>query len=157
MKNDFVEPASLFEHTICERPFVSATIILKNLRVPSVIGVYEHEKTRAQTLKLDLELSLRSANASISDKLHDTVDYDQLIKMIREFALKHTHELLERFTYALAQHLLANFPLKHVQITAWKEIAAHAPTDIAVRVNMTAGESWQQSTPRGFEDDRYND
>ncbi len=136
---------------------MSATIILKNLRVPSVIGVYEREKTAAQTLKLDLELSLRSANASISDKLHDTVDYDALIKSIREFASTHTHELLERFTYNLAQYLLANFPLKHVQITAWKDIAAHAPTDIAVRVNMAAGETWQQSTPRGFEDDRYND
>ena len=136
---------------------MSATIILKNLRVPSVIGVYEQEKTAAQTLKLDLELSLRSANASISDKLRDTVDYDEVIKSIREFARTHTHELLERFTYALAQHLLAGFPLKHVQITAWKEIVAHAPTDIAVRVNMAAGESWQHHTSRGFEDDRYND
>ncbi len=136
---------------------MSATIILKNLRVASVIGVYEREKAAAQTLKLDLELSLRSANASISDNLRDTVDYDTLIKAIREFARAHTHELLERFTYALAQHLLASFPLKHVQITAWKEIAAHAPTDIAVRVNMAAGESWRMSPPRGFEDDRYND
>ena len=136
---------------------MSATIILKNLRVPSVIGVYEREKTAAQTLKLDLELSLRSANASISDKLRDTVDYDALIRAIREFAAKHTHELLERFTYALAQQLLASFPLKHVQITAWKEIAAHAPTDIAVRVNMAAGENWDQSAARRFEDDRYND
>ena len=141
---------------------MSATIILKNLRVPSVIGVYDQEKAAAQTLKLDLELSLRSANASISDKLRDTVDYDTVIKAIREFARTHTHELLERFTYALAQQLLASFPLKHVQITAWKEIAAHAPTDIAVRVNMAAGESWRMRTPRGFEDggfedDRYND
>ena len=136
---------------------MSATIILKNLRVASVIGVYEREKAAAQTLKLDLELSLRSANASISDSLRDTVDYDTLIKVIREFARTHTHELLERFTYALAQHLLTSFPLKHIQITAWKEIAAHAPTDIAVRVNMAAGESWQQTRPRGFEDDSYND
>jgi dihydroneopterin aldolase len=136
---------------------VSATIILKNLRVQSVIGVYEREKAAAQTLKLDMELSLRSANASISDNLRDTVDYDTLIKAIREFARTHTHELLERFTYALAQQLLASFPLKHVQITAWKEIAAQAPTDIAVRVNMAAGESWRMSTQHGFEDDRYND
>lgn len=136
---------------------MSATIILKNLRVSSVIGVYEREKTAPQTLKLDLELSLRSANASISDKLHDTVDYDTLIKAIREFSRTHTHELLERFTYALAQHLLASFPLKHIQITAWKEIAAQAPTDIAVRVNMAAGERWQQNAASGFEDDRYND
>lgn len=136
---------------------MSATIILKNLRVPSVIGVYQREKNAAQILKLDLELSLRIANASISDKLRDTVDYDELIKSIREFASTHVHELLERFTYALAQHLLANYPLKHVQITAWKEIPAHAPTDIAVRVNMAAGESWQQTVAHGFEDDRYND
>jgi 7,8-dihydroneopterin aldolase/epimerase/oxygenase len=142
--------------------FVSATILLKNVRVASVIGVYDHEKSAPQELKLDLELSLRSAGASLSDELRDTVDYDVLIKAIRQFGAAHQHELLERFTYALAQHLLAGFPLKHVQITAWKKIAVHAPTDIAVRVNMAAGESWQLDEralehARDDAEDRYND
>ncbi len=141
---------------------MSATILLKNVRVTSVIGVYEHEKTAPQELKLDLELSLRSAGASLSDELRDTVDYDVLLKDIREFGAAHQHELLERFTYALAQHLLARFPLKHVQITAWKKIAVHAPTDIAVRVNMAAGENWRvderaMRDARADFEDRYND
>jgi 7,8-dihydroneopterin aldolase/epimerase/oxygenase len=141
---------------------MSATILLKNIRVATVIGVYDHEKNAPQELKLDLELSLRSAGASLSDELRDTVDYDVLIKNIREFGTAHAHELLERFTYALAQHLLQLFALKHVQITAWKKIAVHAPTDIAVRVNMAAGEIWRLDDQaairsRQDEEDRYND
>jgi 7,8-dihydroneopterin aldolase/epimerase/oxygenase len=146
---------------------LSASIILKNLRVPTVIGVYDREKTAPQTLKLDLELSLKSAGASLSDQLRDTVDYDTLIADVRQFGKTRQHELLESFTYQLAQHLLKGFPLKHVQITAWKDIAVHAPTDIAVRVNMTAGEQWQASdhpqssefasSARPTDEDRYND
>jgi 7,8-dihydroneopterin aldolase/epimerase/oxygenase len=133
---------------------LSASIILKNLRVPTVIGVYDREKVGPQTLKLDLELSLRSAVASISDRLRDTVDYDTLISAVRSFGAHKQHELLESFTYELAQHLLASFALKQVQITAWKDIAVHAPTDIAVRVNMAAGEQWREVIA---EEDRFND
>jgi 7,8-dihydroneopterin aldolase/epimerase/oxygenase len=149
---------------------LSATIILKNLRVPTVIGVYDREKTAPQTLKLDLELSLASAGASLSDKLRDTVDYDDLMKAIRSFAAQQTHELLESFTYELAQRLLAGFPLKHVQITAWKDIAVHAPTEIAVKVSMAAGERWRlamrdtsdmsldrEARNRITDEDRFND
>jgi 7,8-dihydroneopterin aldolase/epimerase/oxygenase len=139
---------------------LSATIILKNLRVPTLIGVYDREKTAPQTLKLDLQLALRSAGGSLTDKLRDTVDYDELIQAIRQFASTGAHELLESFTYELAQMLLARFPLKHAQITAWKAIAAHAPTDIAVQVNMAAGESWVNNAPTRLhfsEEDRFND
>jgi 7,8-dihydroneopterin aldolase/epimerase/oxygenase len=140
---------------------LSASIILKNLRVPTVIGVYDREKTAPQTLKLDLELSLKNAGASLSDQLRDTVDYDTLIADVRQFGKTRQHELLESFTYQLALHLLKNFPLKHVQITAWKDIAVHAPTDIAVRVNMAAGEQWQMDDSgrheRMTDEDRYND
>jgi 7,8-dihydroneopterin aldolase/epimerase/oxygenase len=138
---------------------LSASIILKNLRVPTVIGVYDREKTAPQTLKLDLELSLQNASASLSDRLRDTVDYDVLISSVRRFGSSQKHELLESFTYELAQHLLSQFPLKHVQITAWKDIAVHAPTDIAVRVNMTAGELWKlaPAAQRTVDEDRFND
>jgi 7,8-dihydroneopterin aldolase/epimerase/oxygenase len=136
---------------------MSATIILRNLRVQASIGVYPHEKHGAQTLKLDMELTLSSVQASVTDRLRDTVDYDVLIRAVQQFATREHQDLLERFTYDLAQHLLANFPLARADITAWKNIAAHAPTEIAVRVNMQAGESWRSSAAKHDEDERYND
>lgn len=134
---------------------MSASIILKNLRVATLIGVYDFEKDAPQALRLDLELALKTTAASLSDKLRDTVDYDAVVAAIRRFASGKGHELLESFTYEMAQMLLNQFPLKHVRITAWKTIAAHAPTEIAVRVVMAAGERWTYDDTN--EDDRFND
>lgn len=134
---------------------MSASIILKNLRVATVIGVYDFEKGAPQGLRLDLELALKSASASLSDKLRDTVDYDAVVAAIRRFASSKAHELLESFTYEMAQMLLNQFPLRHARVTAWKSIAAHAPTEIAVRVAMAAGERWNFDDDN--EDDRFND
>jgi 7,8-dihydroneopterin aldolase/epimerase/oxygenase len=141
---------------------MSASIILKNLRVHTVIGVYDQEKLAPQALRLDLELRLQSAQASITDRLRDTIDYDSVIRNIREFSNQSSFELLERYTYQLARHLLQQFPLANADITAWKSIAIHAPTEIAVRVQMQAGEDWQHSADphrnqRAFDDEYYND
>ena len=40
------------------------TILIKNLRVDTVIGVYDHEKLAPQSLKLDLELRLDARRAA---------------------------------------------------------------------------------------------
>ena len=54
------------------------TILIKNLRVETLIGVYEHEKQAPQALKLDLELRLDARRAAFSDALSDTIDYDEV-------------------------------------------------------------------------------
>ena len=115
---------------------MSATIVLRNVTVPARIGVYDVEKTAPQPLRLDLELKLSSPRASLSDRLRDTVDYDGLISRVREFALAQHFELLESLSYQLARTLLQEFPFAAVEIVAWKHIAIHHPTDIAVKVQM---------------------
>ncbi len=112
------------------------TIVIKNLRVDTVIGVYAHEKTAPQSLKLDLELRLDARRAAHSDALVDTVDYDEVCASVRDFGRRHQFELLERFTHELSGELMRRFPLRSLSLTAWKSIAGLLPAEIAVRVEM---------------------
>jgi dihydroneopterin aldolase len=112
------------------------TILIKNLRVDTVIGVYEHEKTAPQALKLDLELRLDARRAAHSDALADTVDYDEVCAAVREFGRRQQFELLERFTHELSGELMRRFPLRSLSLTAWKTIVGLLPAEIAVRVDM---------------------
>ncbi len=112
------------------------TILIKNLRVNTVIGVYEEEKQAAQTLKLDIELSLDARRAARSDELDDTVDYDQVCAMARRFGETRETELLERFTYELGCELIQRFPVRSLVLTAWKSVTGLLPAEIAVRVEM---------------------
>lgn len=129
------------------------TILIKNLRVDTVIGVYEHEKTAPQALKLDLELRLDARRAAHSDALADTVDYDEVCAGVRDFGRRHQFELLERFTYELSAELMRRFPLRSLSLTAWKSIAGLLPAEIAVRVEMDR----QALEQAQADEDRLND
>lgn len=129
------------------------TILIKNLRVDTVIGVYDHEKDAPQALRLDLELRLDAGRAARSDALADTVDYDEVCAAVREFGRRQRHELLERFTHELAGELMRRFPLRSLSLTAWKSVAGLLPAEIAVRVDID-----RAAIERALaDDDRYND
>lgn len=124
------------------------TILIKNLRVETVIGVYAHEKSGPQALRLDLELHLDGGRAARSDALSDTVDYDEVCTRIRRFGREERHDLLERFVHRLAGELMRAFPLRSLTLTAWKHIEAWLPAEIAVRVDVDRA---------GFERARWDD
>lgn len=129
------------------------TILIKNLRVDTMIGVYEHEKLAPQALKLDLELRLDARRAAQTDALIDTVDYDEVCAKVRDFGRRHQHDLLERFTHELAGDLMRRFPLRSVSLTAWKSIAGLLPAEIAVKVEMDRAAMEQAQA----DEDRFND
>ena len=63
-------------------------VFLKELRIETVIGVYDWEREIKQTVVLDLEMSADVAKAAASDHIDDTLDYvekmDDLFKKIKE-------------------------------------------------------------------------
>jgi len=136
---------------------MSATIILRNVRIPTIIGVYDEEKLAPQALKLDLELRLKDQRGSLSDQLRDTVDYDEVIRSLKDFGLSNSHELLEKFAYQAAQMLAKRFLLQTVDLTVWKTIAAHAPIEIAVKITLQSGDDWQSREWGSWREDSLND
>lgn len=129
------------------------TILIKNLRVDTMIGVYEHEKLAPQALKVDLELRLDARRAAQTDDLIDTVDYDEVCAKVRDFGRRHQHDLLERFTHELAGDLMRRFPLRSISLTAWKSIAGLLPAEIAVKVEIDRAAMEQAQA----DEDRFND
>ena len=129
------------------------TILIKNLRVDTVIGVYADEKLAPQSLKVDLELRLDARRASRTDALVDTVDYDEVCACARRYGQSQQAELLERFTYDLGCELMRRFPLRSLTLTAWKSVAGLLPAEIAVKVELDrdAIEAAQAA------EDRHND
>lgn len=127
-----------------------ATIILRNLKVPTIVGVYPSERTAEQVLRLDMELHLARSTAMRTDALSDTVDYDEVAKLVRSFGKLRRAELLESFAYDLGQELMRRFPLRGVEITAWKNVAGLLPAEVAVRVHIDRHE--YERVHHGYDD-----
>lgn len=78
-------------------------IILKNLRLRGIIGVYAWERSRPQEMIVHLTLFTDTRRAGQSDDLSDCVDYDALAQKIQAHAETAARKTIE----ALAEDLAA--------------------------------------------------
>ncbi len=77
-------------------------IYIKDLHIDTLIGVYAEERTHKQRLLLELEVGIPHKHAFVSDRLGDTIDYVDVVALIKREAASQHFQLLER----LAQHLV---------------------------------------------------
>jgi dihydroneopterin aldolase len=112
-------------------------VFVTGLSLHAFHGVMEHESTVGQTFMLDLELDLDLAQASRSDKLADTVGYDQVVEVAsRAFTGQHC-KLVESAAGAVADAILTAFPqVASVRVTVHKPHAPIAATFADVGVTI---------------------
>jgi len=83
-------------------------IKIKNLRLYTYIGIYQHEKLIKQELCLNLIITTNNTNACISDNIADTIDYGKIYNIIKDFSQNHKCELLEKFAYDLLKLIMSD-------------------------------------------------
>jgi len=100
-------------------------VFVTGLCVHAYHGVMEHEGTVGQTFRLDLVLDVDLSAASRSDKLADTVGYDQVVDVATVAFCTRRHRLVEAAAGEVAEAVLGRFPqVSRVQVTVHKP---HAP------------------------------
>lgn len=98
-----------------------ATIRLEGLAVFGHHGARPFEKEAGQRLDVDLELVTLDDRAEASDKLSDAVDYDRLYQTVREVIEDRSFHLLEALSAAVADTILAGFPVRRVRVRIAKQ------------------------------------
>ena len=95
-------------------------IFLRELKVETLIGVYEWEKRVPQTLQLDLEIALPSSRACQSDNINDALDYSQVAQHIQAVLSEGHFSLLETLAEHIAQIILKDFNAPWVKVSVAK-------------------------------------
>ena len=91
-------------------------IFLRELRVETLIGVYQWEKRVPQTLQLDLEIAMPNSRACHSDDIADAIDYAKIVRHIQEVLSSRHFNLLEALAEHIAQILLTDFNAPWVKV-----------------------------------------
>ena len=100
------------------------SIRINNLKVPARHGVYEFEKEKDGIFEIDLELFSSLYKSGDSDKLEDTINYQDIIDTaIEAFTLKQ-FSLVEAAAQSVCNSLLNEFEIDSVTIRVRKP---HAP------------------------------
>ena len=95
-------------------------IFLRELKVETLIGVYEWEKRVPQTLQIDLEIALPDSRACETDDIKDALDYADIVRDIQSALASRHFNLLEALAETIAQMLLNDFKAPWVKVSVAK-------------------------------------
>ncbi len=95
-------------------------IHLNNMVFYGYHGVLDSEKELGQRFIVDLRLYLDLAPAGQSDDLKHTVNYAEVYSTIKAVVENRRYQLIEALAEALAQQVLAQFPVEKVAVALRK-------------------------------------
>jgi dihydroneopterin aldolase len=125
-----------------EEGFETVTIEISGLSLYTHHGVSEAEREIGQRLLLDLRLDVGETDATVTDRVEDTVDYAEVCQLVALVAQQRSYKTLERLCSAIADRLLGDFDIEGVWVKASKpEPPIPLPVDdVSVEVWREAGE-----------------
>lgn len=110
------------------------TILIRQLKIQTVIGVYPVERQFEQTLLIDLDLATDAAKVANTDSLADALNYAGIATFIETFASTHHFQMIETFAERLSQALAQTFGIEGQIITVYKPGAVLTAQTVGIRI-----------------------
>ncbi len=119
-----------------ERSEPEVTIEISGLSLFTHVGVTEAEREVGQRLLLDLRLDVGDCDATVTDRIEDTVDYAEVCDTANLVAQQRTYKTLERLCAAIAEQLLERYGAHAVWVKAAKPEPplVHNVSEVSVEV-----------------------
>ena len=112
-------------------------IILTDLRVDAVIGIWDWEKRNSQSISIHLEMQTDTKKISQSDSIEDALDYKAVSKRAKQFIQDSQFNLIETLAENLAQIILEEFNVQWLRLSISKPYAIRDSKNIGVCIERT--------------------
>lgn len=113
------------------------TIFLKDLRVDTVVGIWEWERRIRQTVSIDLNMGFDISAAAASDSIEDTLNYKLVAKRVQQFVGQSSFKLVETLAERIAGIVLDEFDVEWVEVRVNKPRAIRGADDVGVRIRRS--------------------
>tara|TARA_R110000782_G_scaffold16338_14_gene46960 strand:- start:1685 stop:2044 length:360 start_codon:yes stop_codon:yes gene_type:complete len=109
-------------------------IFLNELKVDTIIGIWEWERRIRQTVVIDLEMSADIAKAAATDEVADTLNYKSVAKRIQDFVAGSSFQLVETLAEKIAGIVRDEFDVQWVRVKVNKPGAIRGSKDVGVLI-----------------------
>jgi len=109
-------------------------IYLNDLRIDTVIGIFDWERRVKQTISLDIEMATDIRKAASSDTIDDTLDYKAVAKRIIAFVEQSEFQLVETLAERICEIILTEFNVPWVKLRLNKQGAVRGARDVGVLI-----------------------
>ncbi len=141
------EPEDDFEDDLDEDPLdddrqaaaPAVTIEISGLSLYTRHGVSAAERELGQRLVFDVVFELDECDATVTDRVEDTVDYGKVCEQVALAAQERSYKTLERLCAAIADRMIDRFGAESVRVKA-----AKPEPPIALPVDEVSVEVWKE-------------
>ncbi len=109
-------------------------IFLTELKVDTIIGIWEWERKIRQTVIIDLEMSADIAKAAATDSVEDTLNYKSVAKRIQSFVGESRFQLVETLAERIAGIIRDEFGVQWVKVRVNKPGAIRGSKDVGILI-----------------------
>ncbi len=117
----------------------AVTIEISGLSLYTHHGVGQAERDLGQRLIFDLSFELTDCDATVTDRLEDTVDYGDVCQQVALAAQERSYKTLERLCSAVADRMIERYAADTVTVRASKP-----EPPIALPVDQVSVEVWKE-------------
>ena len=101
-------------------------IRIEQLKLLASLGVSQTERSQVQPITISLRLWPMRSFDQLEDRVENTVNYANVAAALRKIVASRADHLIETLAENIAQSLLADFPLRRLQIELRKFVVSDA-------------------------------
>ena len=107
-------------------------VFINDLRIETIIGIYDWERRVKQTISLDLEMAADIRAAAATDAIEDTLNYKAVAKRLIAYIGESEFQLVETLAEKTADIVLSEFGVAWLRLTVHKPGAVRGSRDVGV-------------------------
>lgn len=107
-------------------------VFLRDLRIDTIIGIYEWERQIRQIVVLDIEMAADVARAAATDHIDDTLNYKAVAKRLIQFVSESKFQLVETLAEECVRIIREEFDVPWVRLTLNKKGAVRGADGVGI-------------------------
>ena len=107
-------------------------VFINDLRIETIIGIYDWERKVRQTISLDLEMGTDIRRSAETDAIEDTLNYKAVAKRLIAFVGDSEYQLVETLAEKIAEIVLNEFDVPWLKLSVHKPGAVRGSRDVGV-------------------------
>ncbi len=109
-------------------------IFLHDLKIDTVIGIWDWERKIRQTVVIDLDMAADIRKAAASDSVEDTLNYKAVAKRVQQFVADSEFQLVETLAENIAGIVNDEFNVPWVRVRVAKPGAIRGAKDVGILI-----------------------
>ena len=107
-------------------------VYINDLRIETIIGIYDWERKIRQTVTIDLEMAADNRKPAVTESIEDALNYKAVAKRLIQFVGESEFQLVETLAERIAEIVLDEFKVDWLRLKLGKPGAVTGSREVGV-------------------------